>query len=60
MRCPVCKSQLSAKLTKPGSAGKIGVYFTCPEDSRHVRGFVNDPTFVQQAQSIEDPTEMLV
>jgi hypothetical protein len=60
MECPVCRAALIARITRPGHAGRPGVYFTCPEDSRHVRGFVNDPEFVRRAQACADPAELLV
>jgi hypothetical protein len=60
MECPVCTKRLIAKITRPGHAGRPGIYFTCPEDSRHVRGFVNGPEFVRRAQASTDPAELFV
>ena len=59
MNCPVCGEGLKARYTRQGKTYKVGLMLVCPEDSRHFRGFVNDPIFLRDADSFTDPDAFL-
>ena len=44
--CPVCNKPLSVRLAHGRKSGKPFVMLVCAKDGRHLRGFINDKSFV--------------
>ena len=59
MHCPVCSHKLTARYTKPGRTFRVGLMVVCPNDSRHFRGFINDPEFLKAANAVDQPEVLL-
>ena len=59
MHCPVCGEEVNARFTKSGRTYRKGLMVVCPDDSRHFRGFVNDPQFLRHADRFDDPKLLL-
>jgi len=38
--CPICGTDLQVKPCRPSKAGKNSLQVRCPEDGRHLRGFI--------------------
>ena len=45
--CPVCGRVLNVGVTN-SRKGKVALVLVCPEDGRHFRAFINDPTYVRK------------
>jgi hypothetical protein len=59
MFCPVCHETLDAKFTRGGQHYPAGVMVFCPDDSRHFRGFINDPKWLREAEELGDPRALI-
>ena len=59
MRCPVCGAKVAAQYTRQGRRFKAGLMLVCPDDSRHFRGFVNDPAFLENSSSFTDANALI-
>jgi uncharacterized protein YbaR (Trm112 family) len=58
-RCPICKGDLAAKLSRGRKSGKPFIMLICPKDGRHFRGFITDRAYVEGVMNImEDKTKI--
>jgi len=46
-RCPICKNELDAKLSRGRKSGKPFIMLICNKDGRHFRGFITYRPFVE-------------
>ena len=46
--CPVCGTDLTVRPAKGRKSGKPFVMLVCPEDGRHLRGFISDKDFLDR------------
>ena len=58
IQCPVCGVTLKIT-TSRSKRGKVALVLACPEDGRHIRAFLNDPTYVRQVlEALEVRSDM--
>ena len=46
--CPVCSTPLTVRPATGRKSGNPFVMLVCPEDGRHLRGFISDKEFVDR------------